>query len=158
MAKKMMGQFDDIIEFAAKFVEQQKGVWDHTAWTGFLSEINKMGVDVTAEMKSYLGTLLESMKKYYGVASATDGITTAMTSIAENTVDFIKKTKGEWDQTGWETYLKEIQKKGMELTDETTKYLGTVLETSKDLYFLPSFASKMMTKGPVGPVKKSKEG
>ncbi|MBF0458031.1 MAG: hypothetical protein HQK99_09070 [Nitrospirae bacterium] len=154
MAKKTMGQFDDIIEAAAKFVEQQKGVWDHSAWTEFLSGIGKMGFDVDGEMKEYLGSLLESMKNYYSAASATDGITSAMKGIAENTVSFINKTKGSWDHSGWETYLKTMQKKGTELSDETVKYLGSVLETSKELYHLPTFASKMMSKGLA---KKSKE-
>ncbi|MBF0554363.1 MAG: hypothetical protein HQK96_07340 [Nitrospirae bacterium] len=154
MAKKISGQFDDIIEFAAKFVEQQKGVWDHTAWTDFLSGIGKMGFDVDADMQSYLGSLLESMKKYYGTAAATGGITTAMTGIAENTVSFINKTKGSWDHSGWEKYLSDMQKKGAELSDETVKYLGSVLEISKELYLLPALASKMM---PKGSAKKSKE-
>ncbi|MBF0319264.1 MAG: hypothetical protein HQL01_05610 [Nitrospirae bacterium] len=141
MSKKMIGQFDDIIEFAAKFVEQHKGVWDHTAWTEFLSEINKKGIDVTGDMKAYMGSLLEAMKKYYGMASATEGITAAMTGLAENTVSFIKKTKGQWDHSVWEAYLKDMQKKGMDLNNETTKYLGSILEVSKELYFMPMFSS-----------------
>ncbi|MEO5360245.1 MAG: hypothetical protein H7843_07315 [Nitrospirota bacterium] len=147
MAKKSTGQFDDIIESAAKFVEQQKGVWDHTAWTDFLSGISKMGFDIDSEMKAYLGSLLESMKKYYTAASATSGISSTMKGIAEDTVTFITKTKGSWDHSGWEEYLKDMHKKGAELSEETTKYLGSVLEISKELYFLPSLASKMMSKG-----------
>ncbi|MCG6553661.1 MAG: hypothetical protein L7F77_15155 [Candidatus Magnetominusculus sp. LBB02] len=147
MAKKSaMGQFDEIMDAAAKFVEQQKGVWDHTAWTDFLDNISKTGVEVNAEVKAYLGTLLESMKKYYAAASATDGLTATMKAIAENTVSFLNKTKGSWDHAGWETYLKDMQKKGAELSDETVKYLGSVLEISKELYNLPTFASKAAAK------------
>ncbi|MBF0465173.1 MAG: hypothetical protein HQK88_02205 [Nitrospirae bacterium] len=153
MSKKITGHFDDLIEMASEFVQKQKGVWDHTAWTNFLAEAKTMGYEVNDELKSYLGTLLDSMKRVYNAAAATESITKLMSSMAENTVDFMKKTKGVWDHDGWQSYLKDIQKKGLDLNDETTKYLGGVLEASKDLYAFPPIASKMMAKA----TKKSKE-
>ncbi|MBF0567137.1 MAG: hypothetical protein HQK89_18080 [Nitrospirae bacterium] len=146
MAKKMMGQFDDIVELAAKFVEQQKGVWDHTAWMNFLNEVKEMGFEMTDDLKSYLGSLLEAMKKFYSASTATENINKAMTGIAEDTVSFIKKTKGMWDHSAWEDYLSEVQKKGLNVTDETMKYLGGILESSKELYVFPPVSSKMMAK------------
>ena len=32
MAKKTMGGFDVLVDLTSKFVESQKGAWDHTAW------------------------------------------------------------------------------------------------------------------------------
>lgn len=145
MAKKMMGQFEDIVELAAKFVEQQKGVWDHTAWMKFLGEVKEMGFEMTEDLKAYLGSLLESMKKFYSATTATENINKAMTGIAEDTVSFIKKTKGMWDHSAWEDYLKGVQKKGLDVTDEAVKYLGGILESSKELYVFPPISEKMMS-------------
>ncbi|MBF0344983.1 MAG: hypothetical protein HQL06_12235 [Nitrospirae bacterium] len=150
MAKKMMGPFDELVELAAKFVEKQKGVWDHTAWLEFLAEVKKMGFETNEEMKAYLGTLLESMKKFYSVATSTEGITNALIGIAENTVGFVKKTNAMWDHNGWLEYIQEVKKKGVALTDETAKYLGSILESTKELYVFPPIATKLMSKVGLG--------
>ncbi|MBF0338515.1 MAG: hypothetical protein HQL05_11865 [Nitrospirae bacterium] len=150
MSKKLMGQFDELIELAAKFVERQKGIWDHTAWMDFLTEVQKMGFETTEEMKAYLGTLLEAMKKFYGAATTTDGITNAMMALAENSVGFIKKTKGAWDHSVWMEYLQDVRKKGLAVSDETTKYMGSVMESMKDLYVFPPIATKILAKTGLG--------
>ena len=141
MAKQMMGQFDDLIKYAAKFVEAQKGAWDHTAWTDFLSDTEKKGFEMTNELKSYLGTTVESMKRFYSASSSTEGIATSLKSISDDSVKFIKKTNGMWNHSEWESFLKEIQKKGLSLSEETMRYTGNILESVKNLYALPSFMS-----------------
>ncbi len=142
MNKKMMASFDDLIELSTKFVAQQGGKWDHTAWLEFLSDIQKMGYNLTHDMQSYLGSMLESMKKLYGTTTATTGLESIILGIANNTVNFIKQTRGMWDHQGWETFLKELQKKGVDLTEESTTYLGGILEAAKELYFFPIQSSK----------------
>ncbi len=135
MAEKAMVGFDVLVDLAGKFVESQKGVWEHTAWLGYLSDVQKKGDEMTDDTKTYLGLVLEGMKKVYKATADTKGI-------SDLTVDFIKKTKGVWDQSGLEAYLKDLQKKGYDLTDETRSYIGEVIEASRKVYtVLPSLVN-----------------
>ncbi|MBF0319434.1 MAG: hypothetical protein HQL01_06500 [Nitrospirae bacterium] len=142
MAKQQFGSFEDLIELASKFVEKQCGKWDHTAWLEFLSDIQKQGFYLSNDMQSYLGSMLESMKKFYGTMSSTSGLQNIMLGISENTINFIKKTQGSWDHTGWESFIRDLQKHGLSLTEESTTYLGGVLEAAKELYTFPITGSK----------------
>ncbi|MBV6343097.1 hypothetical protein, partial [Candidatus Magnetobacterium casense] len=76
-------------------------------------------------------------KKLYSTSTSTPGFENIILGIANNTVDFIKKTSGTWDHQGWEAYLKDLQKKGVKLSEETTTYLGGILEAAKELYLFP---------------------
>ncbi len=147
MAKKAMKVFDVLIEVSDKFVEGQKGGWDHDAWLDFLSDVREKGIELSDEMKDSVGSVLESMKKVYDTTTATKGLGSFMSDISELTVKFITKHKGTWDQSGWEAYLKVLQKKGIDLTDETKAYLEEVLESTKELYsVLMPLESKTKTK------------
>ncbi len=155
MAEKTMPGFDILIDLSRKFVEGQKGVWDHTAWMDFLSDVQKKGVELSDDMTAYLGSVLEAMKNVYGAATATKGIGKVMSDGSKLTVDFITKTKGVWDQAGWELFLKDLQKKGVELTDETTSYFGEVLEASRKLYTISPVVSRTEAEKPA--TKEAKE-
>ncbi|MEO5359561.1 MAG: hypothetical protein H7843_03825 [Nitrospirota bacterium] len=137
MARQVFGSFEDLIELASKFVDQQGGKWDHTAWLEFLSNIQKKGFYLSNDMQSYLGSMLESMKKLYTTISSTAELQSTLLGISENTITFIKKTQGTWDHTGWESFIKDLQKRGLSLTEEATTYLGGVLEAAKELYTFP---------------------
>lgn len=147
MSKDFTQVFNDLVGMAGKFVDQQKGVWDHKEWTNFITDAQKKGVEMTEEMKSHVGTVLESMKKSYNAALDTKGMENTMKDISTQTIKFIQDTKGVWDHTEWEKFLKEVQKKGMQLNDETTAYMGGIVESSKDLYsFLPNAIKDATTK------------
>ncbi len=60
-----MGKFKDAINYAAKFIEKQKGNWDHIGWENFLKGVQKKGLKVTEETSSYLGDMLEAAKGIY---------------------------------------------------------------------------------------------
>ncbi|MCG6550798.1 MAG: hypothetical protein L7F77_00615 [Candidatus Magnetominusculus sp. LBB02] len=137
MAKQAFGSFEDLIELASKFVEQQDGKWDHLAWLDFLSNIQKKGFYLSNDMQSFLGSMLESMKSLYSSVSNTSEMQNIMLGISENTITFIKKTQGSWDHAGWESFIKDLQKRGLSLTGETTNYLGGVLEAARELYTFP---------------------
>lgn len=156
MAKKTMGGFDVLVDLAGKFVENQKGVWDHTAWQNFISDVQKKGTDLSDDMKDNVGLVLESMKKFYNASTSAKGIENVMADISNDTIDYFKKTKGLWDQAEWEAYLNNIQKKGIDLTDETRSYLGEVFESLKGFYtvFTPQ-EKEMKTKKE--PKKEAKE-
>ena len=155
MAEKTMGGFDVLIDLAGKFIDSQKGMWDHTAWVNFLSEAQKKTVELSDDMKNNLGLVLESMKKFYNASTATKGMENVMAGISEHTINFFKKTKGVWDQSELETYVKDIQKKGFDLTDETRSYLGEVFESLKGFYTVLSPGEKE-TKAPTKEAKATK--
>ena len=139
MAKKTMGGFDVLIDLAGKFVDSQKGMWDHTAWLNFLSEAQKKGLELSDEMRDNLGLVLESMKKFYNTVAATQGIENAMAGISWHIIDFFKKTGIVGEQAEFEAYIEGLQKKGVDLTDETIAYLKGIFESTKGLYtLLPS--------------------
>ncbi len=146
MALKLMEGFDVLVDLAGKFVEKQKGAWDHTAWLDLLSDVQKKGIELSDDMTANIGSVLEGMKKVYETTAATKGMENVMSDISELTVNFIKKTKGVWDQSGWETYLKDLQTKGVNLTDETRSYLEEVLKASKELYTISPEVSKAAPK------------
>ena len=147
MAEKTMGGFDVLIDLAGKFVDSQKGMWDHTAWLNFLSEAQKKTVELSDDMKNNLGLVLESMKKFYNGSTATKGMENVMAGISEHTINFFKKTKGVWDQSEFETYVKDIQKEGFDLTDETRSYLGEVFESLGGFLSPGEKDTKATTKG-----------
>ncbi len=146
-----MALFDDLIKKSSEFVEKQKGIWDHTAWTNFISDSQKKGVKLTEDMQNYLGTVLESMKKFYSTSTigkdVSDNIGSSaekiMSVVSEQTSKYIQKTKGVWDHSGWENFLKDIQNKGVELTEETKSFIGDMLESVKKFYTsIPLTATK----------------
>ncbi|KJR40538.1 hypothetical protein MCHI_003557 [Candidatus Magnetoovum chiemensis] len=60
-----MSKFKEIIDLAAKFIEKQKGEWDHIAWNDFVHNVQKRGIEITDDLKRYLGGVLESAKNFY---------------------------------------------------------------------------------------------
>ncbi len=134
MAKQRERGFDALLNLAKVFVEKNRGAWDHTAWMEFLSEVQAKGYDVSETMRDYLGLILESMKRVYNAMAGTQGVEKVMSETYDLTVKFIQRTRGVWDQSGWETYLKDFQKKGFDLTDETSSYLVGVLDAARELY------------------------
>jgi hypothetical protein len=126
--------FEMFMDAASKFVEQNKGTWDHKAWTDLMSNMQKKGLEVNSEMMACTGTVLECMKKYYGATSNTQGIVKTMNKVSENMVDFVKDNKGMWDHAKWTAFVQDLQKKGVEMNEETTSYLGGILEAAKGFY------------------------
>ena len=64
--------------------------------------------------------------------------------------DFVTKQKGKWEHKDWEAFLDQVQKAGVNLTDEVKKSLGHVLEASKHFYASVSSVPEK------APVKKTK--
>ncbi len=136
MAHKKIEGFDVLTDLAGKFVESRKGIWDHIAWLTFLLDIQKKGFALSDNMKTYLGLVLNAMKKLYDATTATKGMENVMSDISEYSVNFIKRTKGIWNHSEWEIFLKDFQKKGIDLTEETSSYLGQFLETVREIYII----------------------
>ncbi len=134
--------FEELIVFAGNFVEKQKGIWDHSTWLEFLSDIQKRGFLLSLELQKNLGAVLESMKKLYESISGIQYIKNSLQDISKDTTGFIEKNKGLWDHTSWEAYLKAVQKRGFNLTDEMMSYLGSTLETTRAFYTFSPMISR----------------
>ncbi len=98
--------------------------------------------EVTEEVQSNASTLLESMKKFYDVAGDIKGIQDVMKEAADSVSEFVKKNQGQWDQAEWEAFLKDLQKKGVTLNEETQTYIGNILEVAKEVYVIPEILKK----------------
>ncbi len=127
-----MAKFNDVINQATKFINEYKGVWDHTrwnnliiGWTNLIIDIQNKGTIVSKEMQDLLGSTMESMSKIYFTAA--DDISDNIGGSAEKTVPkitdqatrFIEETKGAWDHTDWEEFIKDMQKRGIKITEDT---------------------------------------
>ncbi|MBF0542411.1 MAG: hypothetical protein HQK91_13290 [Nitrospirae bacterium] len=131
-----MGKFDDLLKSATNFVEQNKGTWKHYDWIAFMTEVKKKGTEINYDLQNNIGTMLESMKDYLGYVTGTGKEGHPLKDVSETVANFIKDTKGKWDHTAWEAFLSELSKKGIDLTERTTSYIGNVLESAKSVYFL----------------------
>ncbi len=49
---------------------------------------------------------------------------------------FVARQEGAWEHADWETFLEETAELGVELTDETRRNLGNILEAAKYFYSL----------------------
>ena len=100
----------------------------------FLSDLQKKGLELTEDMKPDIGLMLEAMKKYYDASTATKGMENVMVGLSEDIMNFFKKTRGVYDYSEREAFLKDLQKKGVDLTEETRSYLEGIFESAKGLY------------------------
>ncbi len=135
-----MTKFKDLINQATNFVQEQKGAWDHIKWTDLINDIQNKGTELSKEMQDSLGAILESIKKIYSTAA--DDISDKIGGSAEKTVPkitdqatrFIEETKGAWDYADWEEFIKDMQKRGIKITEDTKYYIDEVLVSGRNFY------------------------
>jgi hypothetical protein len=48
----------------------------------------------------------------------------------------VERHKGAWDHTKWESFLSDVKKKGVPVTEEVSNTIGSVLESLKKLHTL----------------------
>lgn len=56
---------EDVVARASKFVEKQKGRWDHAAWEKLVKDMSNTGLEMSDDTRRHLGNLLESVKHFY---------------------------------------------------------------------------------------------
>ncbi|MBF0318524.1 MAG: hypothetical protein HQL01_01790 [Nitrospirae bacterium] len=132
-----MTKFDDLIKTIGKFVDIQKGTWDHLEWERLVSKVKQMGYEMSGDIMYNLGTSLEAFKKLYLSKTSKDDLNKIVADIPKSISSFIDETKGMWEHADWLRLLKEIEKAGVTLTEETQKYIGDLLEGAKRLYSAP---------------------
>lgn len=133
--------FEELTKLATDFVTIQKGMWDHTAWTDFVSRVREKGFDISGEVQPNLGELLEAIKRFYAAAAATESIENAMKTIVDDSVTFVKRHKGVWGHDDWVDFTKTVKQNSLTYTEGTTAYLGGVLESMKVIYSLSPILS-----------------
>ncbi len=148
-----MKEFNDLLKHTGEFVGKQVAEWDHAAWTGLLADMQRKGYDVSVEMQSNIGLVLESLKRIYlviaqnywqefylrAVQNIERNIEITMFNILDQTVNFIEQTKGLWDHNKWELFLKNLSDMGITLNKDVQFHIGTILESAKEIYeALPS--------------------
>jgi predicted flap endonuclease-1-like 5' DNA nuclease len=140
MATEKAGKLDELAKLATDFVTTQKGLWDHAAWTDFLSSVRAKGFDITGEAQSSLGELLEAMKRFYSAAASTESMEKAMRTVVQDSVSFVKQHQGVWGHSDWEDFVKTVRQNTQAVSEGTTSYLGGVLESMKVFYALSPVA------------------
>ena len=136
MATEKAARFEELAKLATDFVTARKGFWDHAAWTDFLSNVQRKGFDISEEMQSSLGELLEAIKRFYGAAGSTESIEKALSAVINDSVAFVKRHNGVWGHSEWEDFVKTVRQNTHSLSEGATEYLGGVLESMKVFYRL----------------------
>jgi len=141
MATEKTARFEELTRLASDFVTAQKGLWDHAAWTDFLSNVRKKGFDISDEMKTNLGELLEAMKGFYSAAASTKSVEKAMKGVVNESATFVKQHKGVWGHTDWEDFVKTVRQNTQTVSEGTMTYVGGILESMKVFYALSPVAA-----------------
>jgi len=127
-------RFEELTKLAADFVTTRKGLWDHAAWTNFMSNLQAKGFDLSREMQANLGNLLEATKRFYTAAAATESVEKVVRAVVNESVTFVKQHKGVWGHTEWEDFVKTVERNTFSLSEGTMAYLGGILESIKVFY------------------------
>jgi tetratricopeptide (TPR) repeat protein len=129
--KEMEQRLALMVELASRFVEQQKGIWGETEWTGFLEDLQAHGVRITNETKENLHAIVKSMTSLYRAATATEEIEVHLSDISHLTYSFIMENKLMWGHNEWQSFVRQVNVAGIDLTKETNDYLGGLAEAMR---------------------------
>ncbi len=146
--------FDGIVKLAGDFVTHQQGNWDHAEWLGFLSTLQKKGFELSEEAQGHVGQVLEATKSFYQATASTRGIEKSLKSVAERSAEFVKAHQGVWSHGDWEAFTTDVQRNTLSLSEETTAYLGGILESVKAFYIIPSVSVSLLEKPATAAVEK----
>ncbi len=120
-----------LIAYAADFVVQNRGLWDHNMWIEFIHELQKKGFDISERIQFNVGLLLESFKIIY---RPLENEKNTVSVVAELSVNFVKGNRGIWGHREWEGHLKSLRCDGYNVTEEDHIHIGNILEVIKGLY------------------------
>ncbi len=134
MAEKESTGFDLLFDLAITFIERQKSMLEYSSWMDYLLDMQKKGFEISDDMKTYLDSVIKTTTYLYETAMTTEGIEDVLLEIFEDTMKFLKKTKGVWDPIEWDAFLKDILKRNTDLNEETKTYFVNVLKAMRDIY------------------------
>jgi hypothetical protein len=126
--------FYELVKLANDFVIQQRGVWDHSAWMDFLSRVEKKEINLSGNMESSLGEMIEAIKQFHMAILSIEGTMLALDKLVRDSAEFIMKNKGMWGHAEWVAYSRGVDKNTIYLSEEMSTYLGGILESMKAFY------------------------
>ncbi|MCG6551361.1 MAG: hypothetical protein L7F77_03465, partial [Candidatus Magnetominusculus sp. LBB02] len=103
-----MAKFDELINTVGKFVDVQKGTWDHLEWERLVSKVQRMGYEMSGDVIYNLGTTVESLKKLYLSKTSSDDMLRVVTGVPKAIASFVGETKGMWEHADWLRLLKNV--------------------------------------------------
>ncbi len=141
-------EFNKLIKQAGELVIKQAGQWDHDTWLNFLTSVRRQGYYLTKEMQDNLGLILEatrelyftvamkSWQKFYStdIHSMEREIAETITKTLERTSDFIRMTKGVPNQSMYESFIDEMRKNSISISEQTLSNLTKILKPGKTIY------------------------
>ena len=174
MVKLKAVTFDEVVTLAGDFVTEHRGEWDNAESQGFLSKLalmlagpktpasrekgfftlRKRGFDLSEEMQACVRQLLEALRGVYQSTGSTQGLSGVLTAAGKDNMAFIKAHKLIWGSSEWEAYAEHIKYHAQSLTEETSNYLGDVLDSVKVLYRRSSHVEPRAEQTPVTAVEK----
>lgn len=143
MAKMRTATLDEIVRLAGDFVTRKEGTWDHADWLGFLTTLQQKGIDLSEEMQAYVGQLLEAIKRFYQATASTQGVEKALATVVKDSVNFVRVHHAVWGHDEWEDFTRRVQENTLNLSEETTAYLGSILESMKAFYAIAPLPASM---------------
>lgn len=128
--------FDQLVKLASDFVIQQRGVWNHSAWLDLLSRVEESGINVSQDMQSSLGNMVEAINQFHTAILSIQGTTLALDKLVLDSAEFILNHKGVWGHAEWEAYCRNVSKNTIYLSEEMATYLGSILDSIKAFYIV----------------------
>jgi hypothetical protein len=122
MATVRTSTLEELTKLAADFVKKQNGLWDHAAWMDFVSNVQTKGFDISRDMQSNLGSLLEAMNQFYAAAASTKSMEKAMKTVVHDSVAFVTEHRGVWSHSDWEEFVKMVNHNTVTLSEGTAGY------------------------------------
>ena len=129
---------DELVQLAGDFVVEQRGVWDHATWMDFVSRVESLGINISEEMETYLGELVEAIRKFHTSILSAEVTMLALNKLVADSAQFIIKQNGVWGPAEWVAYCRTVNTGTIYLSDEMRSYLGGILESIKTCFLTAS--------------------
>jgi len=133
MATDKTTGYEELMKLATDFVTTQKGMWDHAAWVDFVSGLRTKGFELSGDVQTNLGNMLEGMKQLYTAAATTESVEKAIATIVDDSIAFVKRHRGGWGHAEWEDFVRTVERNTFSLSEGMVAYLGGILESTKIL-------------------------
>ncbi|MBF0567451.1 MAG: diguanylate cyclase [Nitrospirae bacterium] len=127
------GDLRVLLALSLKFVAKHKGKWAPDDWIDFILELKKNGIVIQRHFEAILGTMLDTLKRFYLVQHPCGNIEEVLPLVCGKVVDFISETKGAWTVQDWEQFMGSIKSMGIEMTEQMSALLYDVVESVKAL-------------------------
>ncbi|MBF0516186.1 MAG: diguanylate cyclase [Nitrospirae bacterium] len=135
--KQTAGDIKTILSHSLQFVLQHTSGWGHSEWMEFLIALKEHGVFISKTVEPHVGAIIETLRKFYMLPQPkAGGIEEIMSLLCNETANFIVSNNGIWTIQDWESFLEDINSKGITLDNQASLLLLSIIEAAKSLYIL----------------------